>query len=430
MSDKEKQEKYVILIHRDSDVSTLSEFMNKEHIYQIEPKDLFELNRDDIFSQMSIADFSNYSENNIPKSASDLEVIMTLPRPCRLRIPAKNVTKELLISQTNLQTLDTDYFAFEDEMIQSVLQNPTSSISNSNGSYSKSKIDCSVIGWFKSSGVKMSSIKTAFSTNDQLIDISDFIVNLNTFVDKNGGNFTIKLPFLALDSSGGVRIINNLKPNEDSFSYFSNKPVGYSSKEYNKTNYNSDFDYFSTLIQNNDLLFIKFGIIENADWRKNINAVGMSAFILPAGIDISNENFDMIALVDSVEVIKSSQNSEAHVEIKGRDLIKLLIDDSSNFFQTSTTNKASDVFWNAQDKGDITSIDKAGGEYVDPIKRVRRLMGEIDVFANRVNMSVSFILKGVISQLSNIEVVPGSVFKSWGDKRTMYSDINSDKKAK
>ena len=43
-------------------------------------------------------------------------------------------------------------------------------------------------------------------------------------------------------------------------------------------------------------------------------------------------------------------------------------------------------------------------------------------------MDLSFILKGVISQLSNIEVVPGYVFDSWGDERTTYLQLQPVKK--
>jgi hypothetical protein len=38
-------------------------------------------------------------------------------------------------------------------------------------------------------------------------------------------------------------------------------------------------------------------------------------------------------------------------------------------------------------------------------------------------MDLSYILKGVISQLSNVEVVPGFVFDAWGEKRTTYLEL-------
>lgn len=65
--------------------------------------------------------------------------------------------------------------------------------------------------------------------------------------------------------------------------------------------------------------------------------------------------------------------------------------------------------------------------YNNPINRLRRITGEIDVFANRINMDIGYILKGVISQLANIEVVPDYVFDSWGDARTKFIELYPQK---
>ena len=66
--------------------------------------------------------------------------------------------------------------------------------------------------------------------------------------------------------------------------------------------------------------------------------------------------------------------------------------------------------------------------YNNPINRLRRVTGEIDIFANRINMDISYILKGVISQLANVEVVPGYVFETWGEDRTKYIELEPEKK--
>ena len=141
--------------------------------------------------------------------------------------------------------------------------------------------------------------------------------------------------------------------------------------------------------------------------------------------------YDMIGLVDEVKVVTNSQSSEAYVEITGRDLMKLLIEDGSFFFNPSTTSDPSGVFANEQSygkQGDIREADVMNNTYNNPINRLRRVTGEIDIFANRINMDISYILKGVISQLANVEVVPGYVFETWGEDRTKYIELEPEKK--
>ena len=54
---------------------------------------------------------------------------------------------------------------------------------------------------------------------------------------------------------------------------------------------------------------------------------------------------------------------------------------------------------------------------------MRRLGGEVDIFENPQHMTIEYVIKAVISQLSNIEVVPGSIFNAWGDERTSFYDF-------
>ena len=109
----------------------------------------------------------------------------------------------------------------------------------------------------------------------------------------------------------------------------------------------SEFDdiesnYFNWLISSNDLLFISFEKLEmekKRDWW----AFGDEDQFSLESI-ISSGVYDMIGLVDDVKVTTNSQNSEAWVEITGRDLMKILIEDGSFFFNPSTTSDPSTVF--------------------------------------------------------------------------------------
>ena len=146
---------------------------------------------------------------------------------------------------------------------------------------------------------------------------------------------------------------------------------------------------------------------------------------------VSGFVYDMIGLVDDVRVVTNSANAEAYLEVTGRDLMKLLIEDGSFFWNYSTTSDPTTIFANQQQagkQGDINDVDLSGQIYNDPINRIRQLSGEIDIFANGINMDIAFILKGVISKLANIEVVPSYVFDSWGKDRTKFTELKPVKK--
>ena len=196
-------------------------------------------------------------------------------------------------------------------------------------------------------------------------------------------------------------------------------------------------NYFNWLISSNDILFISFEKLDMEllkDFYKDVNGEDYyqgDRDNLKVSSKLSQGVYDMIGLVDEVKVVTNSQSSEAYVEITGRDLMKLLIEDGSFFFNPSTTSDPSRVFANEQSygkQGDIREADVMNNTYNNPINRLRRVTGEIDIFANRINMDISYILKGVISQLANVEVVPGYVFETWGEDRTKYIELEPEKK--
>jgi hypothetical protein len=57
----------------------------------------------------------------------------------------------------------------------------------------------------------------------------------------------------------------------------------------------------------------------------------------------------------------------------------------------------------------------------------RDVSNMISVFAHRQNMSVEFILKAVISQLANIEILPGDAFDGFPN-RTTFLELKPEEK--
>lgn len=439
---------YILLYNRGKRM-TISDYMERNYIYGVTPQELFDLNKDLIWQQYTELDkeIEKAGSGKWPESAADLSLGSWLPAPCVLRINPSKVTAELAIAQTNAQVNTEDFYAFAAEKIQDIYQNEGYRIADS----SKRSPDCSVVGWFKSlyyvsldaKGKK--TIKMEKNDFTEFADLSRHIVSLATSMTSNGGSFTMRLPIISARSEGVSVITEILKGENGERTYgdmagqqgkASKNDVSYEYGKNGEYYAKSSFDdieanYFNWLISSNDILFISFEkldmelVKETADWYSGDVDNFKISTKLAEGI------YDMIALVDEVKVVTNSQSSDAYVEITGRDLMKLLIEDGSFFFNPSTTSDPSTVFANEQSygkQGDIREADVMNNTYNNPINRLRRVTGEIDIFANRINMDISYILKGVISQLANVEVVPGYVFETWGEDRTKYIELEPEKK--
>lgn len=428
-------EKYINLYHNNSAVKTLEEFMVSQTIpiSRISVDDLFDCNRQAIFSQMTWQERVDYAKEIGVEQADDLtpddlKSNMVLPCPCVMRIEAKYIeyATTIAISQSNFEVQTDDVYAFENEQIQAIVQDAGYRIDRST---KKVRPDCSVFGWFKSLYYmdKGNGDTPDIRSNDQkIIDISDYIIDLTTNVELGGGNFQITLPIInshAVDRGYGVKEIKSDLPFLKALNGISiplkdkvaNKKHLYRFDDdkqfFHKSNLSAmEQNYFNWLIQSNDLIFISFEPLE-LEYNENTTI------------------FDMIGLVDTVTVNQNA-NGQGSITVQGKDLMKLLMEDSSMFFNYSTVWGDSQIFCNSESmgkQGDIRETDKSVAELQGkenaPIRRLRFITGEIDAFATTYNRSLDFIMKAVISQLANIQIVPDSVFEDWGDRRTRFSEF-------
>lgn len=445
---------YILLYNRGKRM-TISDYMERNYIYGVSPQELFDLNKDLIWQQYTELDkeIEKAGSGKWPESADDLSLSSWLPSPCVLRINPSKVTAELAIAQTNAQVNTEDFYAFAADKIQDIYQDEGYRVADS----SKRSPDCSVMGWFKSlyyvsldaQGKKTITMERQDFT--EFADLSRHIISLATSVTSNGGSFTMRLPIISARSEGVTVITEILKGKNGEREYgdmagqrgnASKNDVSYEYGERGEYYAKSSFDdieanYFNWLISSNDILFISFEKLDMElvkDFYKDVEGNSYQngdTDNFKVSTKLANGVYDMIGLVDEVKVVTNSQSSEAYVEITGRDLMKLLIEDGSFFFNPSTTSDPSGVFANEQSygkQGDIREADVMNNTYNNPINRLRRVTGEIDIFANRINMDISYILKGVISQLANVEVVPGYVFETWGEDRTKYIELEPEKK--
>ena len=420
------------LYHNNNNLKTLSDYMEANRIIGISVDDLFNYkyndtksNRDLFFEQMSTEEKALYSKelgktkDDPAITASDLKSDMTLPCPCIFKIDSKYLTREIAISQTNFQVSADDVYAFENSHIQNILNNEGYNIKK----YAKKVApSCSVWGWFKSLYYSGSTFfgEHYQSKNNKFVNISDFIIDVNTNVTAQGGTFSITLPII--HSVKGDRQISSptkLSPTDFYTDRFASQAElfiynRYVSRE-NRKNFfhkvgisSTDDNYFNWLIQSNDLIFISFEELELES-------------------ESGSKVFDMIGLVENVSV-NVDASGRGSVSVSGKDLMKLITDDNSLFFNTSSASGETRIFSNTESsgrQGDIRDADMIGSSKNDPENRLRLSTNQIDVFAKPFNRSIDFVIKGVISQLANIEVVPDYVFTSWGDARTKFRDFLS-----
>lgn len=433
MGDNHDNNDYIWLYNHNRLVSDIKDFMDREFIYGITPEELFDLNKELIFQQYTDKDkqIEKDSTGIWPSSANDLTIKSHLPSPCRLKINPSRVTAEVAINQTNLQSNTSDFYAFADEKIQDIFQNDGYVIDNA----SKRNVDCRVFGWFKSLyclGLdKDGKVGQSGKDISEFSDLSKYVISLATTVTENGGSFVIRLPIISTTEPTTHEITTKNgdfatwfgTAQKNKYDFGENDEQFFAKSSFDSVNAN----YFNWLISSNDLIFISFEKLEMEIKRGDTFSGESDSFDIKTAI--SDGIYDMIGLVDDVRVVSDSSSSSAYVEVSGRDLMKLLIEDGSFFFNPSTTSDPSAVFANDQSygkQGDIREADVLHNTYNNPINRLRRITGEIDVFANRINMDISYILKGVISQLANVEIVPSYVFDSWGDERTKFIELEPD----
>lgn len=480
LTEQEGGVKYVTLQNYRKN-QTVREFVERTHIFFTDPdhpedkiddvaKNFFKLNKERIFEQMDASareDFSYYKstgsyptkedredeekfeENackNYPKSADDLDENMILPYPCLLRIGARCITSELMISQTNFQMQDNDVFAFADEHIQEIL----SEAETSDGTFAKSEPKVTAFLWSKTLTKASVTYQIGGMINHKTFgwtDLSSRVVSMSTSVGQQGGTFNIRFLFIASEryrdywnaknseTKEVIKKYGNTSREADDYytdeNYSHNPPYS----RYSRVNFNTEDakSFFSNLISPNDLFFIAFSSLEDESGKTDLVGEDISANYGANDVaKIASENsFDMIGLVDNVTVQRNAENGNITIDVTGRDLSKLLSDDGTFFFNYSTTKNPSRIFYNEQGyakQGDVRDVDEMDGTY-QAINRMRRTSNELDIFCNQTNQSIDYIIKGVLSQLANIEIIPSTAFEYW-ENRTRWLDVHPEDEIK
>lgn len=225
------------------------------------------------------------------------------------------------------------------------------------------------------------------SINGRIIDLSPFIISLNTSVTEMGGNWNITLPPIVGKYENGWEIMAEEFLDSNNIVSKGN----FQSKK-NGNNY-----YFYNIIQPNDVIFIRFETLRN-EIKKRFPGSELNRSFFVESSELSGGIYDMIGLVDSVNISINPESNDVTIEIQGRDLIKLLIEDGTYFFATDYIEGGSFV-----QNQNSEAINLAN----------RRVEGKLYQLSLSTIKSIDFSLKFIINALSSIKICNDNIFSSY-----------------
>lgn len=441
---------YIRIYFKNVEHDTVQKLLDDNNIYNITVKAFLDIK--DPFSELKNRDylFNSYTERQKKKlalkSSSDISETTPIYPPCILYCPENNIIIETIKYDTKL-VINKDFNSFLSDKIKNLIDEDEINTNEFTKSYPK----CSIWIWCKS------MIDTGSNINERqisgtLINISDFLTNVSTNVSETGGNFSISVESIpptylsntsntndknlhVVDFKHNLNSITNIDGkfteyvtrqqidknagfniNAKSLKNRKNKSTKITSGNHNNQRENTKRtnNLINLAVNKNDIVFIKFETLKEGISNKDFVGAKPCKEYLPGNY------FDMIGLVDTVSTNTDSQS--VNISIQGRDLMKLLLDDSSYFFTQSYSNKDNEegVFMNAINNGDnLATTDKFLEGTGNAYNRFFAT-GLIMPFWNPTIRNIETIVDVIVKSLSNIQICPDNLFEPYLEKRTTF----------
>jgi hypothetical protein len=155
-------------------------------------------------------------------------------------------------------------------------------------------------------------------------------------------------------------------------------------------------DWFSKFIQYNDMVFIRFEKLKAEKYEDQGKMKSSSHIIEPS--ELNNKLiWDMMGLVDTVETSVDSENTDYSVNISGRDLTKLLVEDGSYFIPLKFVEGSPDRWF-------------YGGDPESSWFKRNMVTGSYDYYFAYEFQQIDLVSAFIIDHLSNIGIIPDSIF--------------------
>jgi hypothetical protein len=236
-----------------------------------------------------------------------------------------------------------------------------------------------------------------------ILNITPFIKDLNTTVTKQSGTFSFSLPpLVAMWAPEGWRLQNvDYLKNRHNLEFVSKNAL------YAKDSSIRNQFFFHNVIGENDVVFIRFetlkreivspAVYKQIENKSFVSRLNTTNFLEISESDIPGNIFDMIGLVDSNELSGGATDLNFSINIQGRDLSKLLVEDGCYFFPLDYVPGG--IFAN-----------EAEQDYID------RIDGKLSMLSQETTRNIEYTLKFIINTLSRIKICSDKLFEPYGDK--------------
>ncbi len=226
------------------------------------------------------------------------------------------------------------------------------------------------------------------------INVTPFIKNLTTSVTSTGGNFSIQLTPIAAEWSNEKNHWDLKRRNTFVYDDKNTKNVLFTDflDHKHKQEDKSNIYLLHHTIQANDLVVIWYEhlLCEGVDRPKSLE----DEFIRD-NIDLEDQIIDMIGLVDSSTVQVNGGSSSANVTIQGRDLMKIVLDESTLFY---ASQYAENKFYLTGGKNSAWANRLFDGS-----------LTQLNLFRQN---TVQDVIKYVLKNLSAMKLIPDQVLRN------------------
>lgn len=223
-----------------------------------------------------------------------------------------------------------------------------------------------------------------------IINVSPFVNSLTTNVTGQGGTFSLSLAPILCEFDGSNWKIKDTSIKFTPGNFVSDAIPTFSDKE-DKLRFETF--YFNTVIQQNDVFFIRFeklGVDKDRD--SLVFEIDQS--------ELPNKVYDMIGLVDNNVISYEPESNDVSISISGRDLIKLFIEDGVYLYSTGFANGG--IFSNLTDKENLLRYD-----------------GQLLTLFQYSLKSLDSILKFIVNALGNISIVDDELFSAYRSSKDL-----------
>lgn len=257
---------------------------------------------------------------------------------------------------------------------------------------------------------------------DRVINITQHLQGITTNVTQTGGNFSLSLPAIRAEykeldeatiAEGGV---SNWVHFEDEDNFYRKSATN---KHQNATlgggvsideQTSAQGFYYEKITNSNDIVFIAFErlAVERDERGQRINRDFKKLS------DLEGMYFDMIGLVDGVNITRNPSRGDSRITIRGRDLSKLILNDGVYFFPVT---EGSDAFL---------------GNYFANIpnneedrKSFSRVFGSVADTLLYTEQTISSLIEYIYNKFTNIKILDEKKFDGVGvENRGIFSYVN------